>query len=67
MITILTWQIIQYEITFGLTHGAFKDINARFGMISAMIWGVGGMVFIAIMWRLIFPKENSNDEYKKTD
>lgn len=56
MIGVLVWQIIQYNMTFGITSGPSKDINARFGLIGAIIWGIGGTVFISIMWRLIFPK-----------
>ena len=55
MTAVLIWQIVQYSNTFGLATGFFKDVEARFGMIGAMIWGAGGMLFASVIWRLIGP------------
>lgn len=67
MIGVLVWQIVQYNMTFGMTTGPSKDINARFGLIGAIIWGIGSMVFVSIMWRLIFPNNLLNDSKSNSE
>ncbi len=66
MMGILIWQIVQYNMTFVLSKSegwlsSSNNSNARLGMISAIFWGVGSMMFISIMWRLIFPTNLLND------
>lgn len=61
---ILLWQIVQYNMTFGLTSGPLKDVNARFGLIGAMIWSAGGLILFSVFWRLIFPKAGPRNNSK---
>lgn len=57
MTGIIIWEVIQYRFTFGKTSGIFKDVEARWGMIGVMFWGVGGMLLISVLCRFFLVRE----------